>query len=391
MQRVIFAWELGGGAGHLWRLLPVAEALRARAVRVLFAVSDMVSATRLIGGRGFDFVQAPKPAPSSVAISRLMNYADILTLSGFDTPVNLAGLVNGWLGLFRIFGADCLLADHAPSALVAAKTVTLPTVVVGGGFAVPPATHPSPTFRIHESVHPGRLLAADERVLSSINAVLDASEKPRIQRVADLFAGAQILVSGYPEMDHYGPRQGVRYIGSLGVQTEGENPRWPNLPGPKVFAYLHTEESVRALVSALKQAGRGPAIIVWPEIGTREVVGQGERVHITANPVRLDDAMRDADLVVTEATSGTMAFALKHRKRMILLPRTAEQFLLAHRVAKEGLARWVDSETAPYGLAELLEEVYDAPGEPPAVSMADSSQDPVEAVVSALMSARSRT
>jgi hypothetical protein len=355
---------------------------------VLFAVSDMVSATRLIGGRGFDFVQAPKAAPSSVASSRLLNYGDILAQSGFDTPVNLASLVNGWLSLFRVFGADCLLADHAPSALVAARTVALPAVVVGEGFAVPPATHPSPTFRVRETVHPGRLLAADERALISINAVLDASGKPRMQRVADLFAGAQILLTGYPEMDHYGPRQGVRYIGSIGVQTEGDRVLWPNVPGPKVFAYLHAEDNVRALASTLKQARGGSAIIVWPEMDSRQVGGVPERAHITANPVRLDDAMRDADLVVTEANSFTTAFALKHRKRIILLPRTAEQFLLAHRLGEQGFARWLDSETAPYALADLLEEVYNSPKESQAISMADAREDPVEAVVSALMSAR---
>ena len=281
-----------------------------------------------------------------------------------------------------------MLADHAPSALVAARAVALPTVVVGEGFAVPPATHPSPTFRVRETVHPGRLLAADERVLSSINAVLDASGKPRMQRVADLFAGAQILLTGYSEMDHYGPRQGVRYIGSIGIQTEGDRVRWPNVPGPKVFAYLHAEDNVRALASTLKQAGRGSAIIVWPEMDSRQVAGAPEHVHITANPVRLDDAMRDADLVVTEANSFTTAFALKHRKRTILLPRTAEQYLLAHRLAEQGLARWLDSETAPYGLTDLLEEVYKSPEESKAISMADSREDPVEAVVSALMSSR---
>ena len=101
--------------------------------------------------------------------------------------------------------------------------------------------------------------------------------------------------------------------------------------------------------------------------------------------------MRDADFVVTEANSCTTAFALKHRKRIILLPRTAEQFLLAYRLGEQGLARWLDSETAPYGLTELLEEVYNSPEEPQAISMADSREDPVEAVVSALMSARPRT
>ena len=140
MRRVIFAWELGGHLGHLWRLLPVAEALKAREVEVLFAVTDLVSATRLIGGRGFSFVQAPETGPSSVVRPRLLSYADILAQCGFDTPLNLAALVNGWRSLFRVVGADCLLADHAPSAIAAARTSDLPTVVLGTGFEVPPTS-----------------------------------------------------------------------------------------------------------------------------------------------------------------------------------------------------------------------------------------------------------
>ncbi len=38
MSTILFAWELGGGLGHLVQLRPPAEALAARGHRVLAAV-----------------------------------------------------------------------------------------------------------------------------------------------------------------------------------------------------------------------------------------------------------------------------------------------------------------------------------------------------------------
>jgi UDP:flavonoid glycosyltransferase YjiC (YdhE family) len=102
--------------------------------------------------------------------------------------------------------------------------------------------------------------------------------------------------------------------------------------------------------------------------------------------VRIDEIMPEADIIVTEAGFGTTAAALEQRKKIVLLPRTAEQWLLAVRLAEQGLARWLDSETVPYGLTDLIAEVINDRDRPPALSMQVSREQPVESVVSALLS-----
>ena len=176
------------------------------------------------------------------------------------------------------------------------------------------------------------------------------------------------------------------YIGSLGVRSEGQGPKWPSVPGQRVFAYLHAAENVLALVTALNQLGNTSAIVVWPDMEDRRVEGAAEGVHVTSRPVRLDSVMPEADIVVTEANFGTTAAALERRKKIVLLPRTAEQWLLAARLAEQGLAQWLDTVSAPYGLPDLLAEVMNKRDRPPALTAQASREQPVESVVSALLS-----
>jgi hypothetical protein len=59
-QRVLLAWELGGGRGHVLILGWIAEVLRQRGFEPVFAVQrlDALDAIRTTMGRG-EFYQAP--------------------------------------------------------------------------------------------------------------------------------------------------------------------------------------------------------------------------------------------------------------------------------------------------------------------------------------------
>ena len=46
---VLFAWELGGGLGHIARLKPLAEAMQRKGLSVAFAVRDVRFCSRVFG------------------------------------------------------------------------------------------------------------------------------------------------------------------------------------------------------------------------------------------------------------------------------------------------------------------------------------------------------
>ena len=86
--------------------------------------------------------------------------------------------MQAWRSLFDAIAPDLLLADHAPTALLAARgRPGLRRALIGSGFFQPPAQQPLPSLREWERVPAQRLAQSETRVLDTCNAVLAASAK----------------------------------------------------------------------------------------------------------------------------------------------------------------------------------------------------------------------
>ena len=53
---------------------------------------------------------------------------------------------DAWRQLLTLLNADLILADYAPTPLLAARCLQVPAVVLGTGFSVPPSVSPLPAF-----------------------------------------------------------------------------------------------------------------------------------------------------------------------------------------------------------------------------------------------------
>lgn len=62
MSTILFAWELGGGLGHLMQMRPIAHGLLARGHRIAAALKDLFRA-RQVFGPDVPLLQAPIPKP----------------------------------------------------------------------------------------------------------------------------------------------------------------------------------------------------------------------------------------------------------------------------------------------------------------------------------------
>jgi UDP:flavonoid glycosyltransferase YjiC (YdhE family) len=120
MSRILCAWELGGGTGHLHILGPVGQALRARGHDVTYVLRDLVTASRFSAFSDAQLLQAP----INSRVSRLppsINYAELLNRVGYLDVDVLSALIEAWRGLLRLVGPDLVLAEHSPTALIAAR------------------------------------------------------------------------------------------------------------------------------------------------------------------------------------------------------------------------------------------------------------------------------
>lgn len=360
MASILYAWEFGANLGHVGTFLPVARELRRRGTTVHWAVARTGQAARLLPDEGFDWLQAPT-IQEQRREGPPLNYADILLRFGYGSEMDLLGLVVGWRHLLHLTGASAVLADHAPTAILAARTLGIPVMLFGSGFFAPPQVHPTPSMRPWATIPTQQLLTCDQLALASINAVLARHDSPPLERVAQLFQVAEDSLLSFPELDHYPLRGPARYWGMLPAAVAGDA-EWPAAAGPRVFAYLRPETPY--LEAALQALGsvNGSILIYAPGL-PNELIARWAAPHMcfSTGPADLCKVAQQADAGMTYASpAATVAFLLAG-KPVMMLPGHLEQFLFAKRVEELGAGLVQNPELPPNDLPKMLQRTLHEP------------------------------
>lgn len=340
MARWLMAWEMGGGMGHLDRMLAVARVLRARGHEVGFALRDLSRSHARIADQGFEILQAPVWLPPLSRPPRLPNYAAVLAAAGWLSPDGLAALLLAWQNLFRLWRADGVLCDHAPTAVLAARAAGQPHWLVGNSFQVPPGDGAwFPPMAHWQPEAEAGCAQADALLLGPANAALALRGHAPLARLPGMFSAARRAVLSLPELTHYPqPEPGVPVLGPMFVDDVGGPARWPEGRGRRVFVYLApAHDAFQPLLRALQDTET--TVLVHAKGVTPEAAARlgGARLRIEPEPVRIADALRDADLVVSHASIGTVSAALLAGVPQLVLPRHMEQAMVARRVEQAGI------------------------------------------------------
>lgn len=361
MRTVLYAWEFGANLGHIGTFLPIARELRERGTTVHWAVTHPHQAARLLPKAGFDWLQAPT-MPEQRREGPPLNYADILLRFGYGNADDLRGLVVAWRELLRLTEAKVVLADHAPTAILAARTLDIPVMLFGSGFFTPPQVHPTPNMRPWSPVSAEHLLAMDRLALQSINAVLEGYGRPQLDYLAQLFQVAEDSLLSFPELDHYPTRGPARYWGMLPAAVAADS-TWPAVAGPRVFSYLRPETPhLEAALQALRDLP-GSVLIYAPGLPT-ELMLRYAAPHVAFSPVPVDlnKVAHQADAAVTYASPAATVAFLMAGKPVLMIPGHLEQFLFAKRVEEMGAGLIQNPELPPHNLAAMLRQVLADPG-----------------------------
>ena len=336
MSRILIAWELGANFGHLGRQLPIAERLRNAGHHVLFAVRDSATAAVALTPRGFPYVQAPFWNKRVQLARPPMNYSELLLAEGFADTGALKGRVRAWRTLFEIFGAQALVVDHAPTALLAARSARVPAINVGNGFEVPPRSQPLPSIRPWQSISDDQLLRSDALVCSRTNACLAEFEgAPALKSIGDLFDGAAQVLATFAELDPYGERSEATYSGSLFSSVARTRAQWQH-NSPHILAYLRNgTPGLKSALRSLRDSG-SEVICVIPGVSSRLSNSLStERFRVLGRSIHFAPLMADADVVI-HSGSGTAAEALLSGVPVLSIPSNIEQHLHAQRIATFG-------------------------------------------------------
>jgi hypothetical protein len=351
MATIFFAWELGGGLGHMLPMLPLAQGLAKQGHCVYVAPRNLAGATAVFGRAGVRLLPAPFKPDGMSPPRRTLNFAHLLANVGWGDSRELFGLASGWRNLFRLTRPDLIVFDHSPTALLAARGApTARRVLLGPGFQCPPDSSPFPPFvptggpdSEERDARLRRALLNDEQpVLAAANHVLRRWGLPALDRLGRLYGDVhETLLTTFPELDPYAPRPGTHYWGA-GLSTGGKIPEWPAGQGKRVYGYLKDFPALPDLLSVLIERGN-PAIIFGDGIPAAIVERfTSPTLRFERERLDLNRISRECDLALHNAGHGTMCHFLLAGRPSLAFPLTPEQAMGARGPRRLGVI-----ETAP--------------------------------------------
>lgn len=336
MAKVLLAWELGTGFGHLVGLRALARELRAQGHQCVFAARMLGNAHEFLEPELGPVFQAPvRLGGSRRPVKTQVSFASLLHNTGFDDPVETAGRIDGWRNLIRATGATFVFAEHSPLALLAAKTLGVPAAYVGSGFTVPPVMTPFPSFRPRMAVPETVLAHNDSEVLKELNGALARLKLVPLSALQDIFRGARPGLLSYAELDHYEVRRAEPFLG-MPDYSHGAAPTWPEGQGPKIFAYLRPNPGLMSMMDALHKSKARVLVRLSgvPAESIKRYLRPGLKADNT--PVNFRLAAESADAFINYGAHSTVCEFLLAGKPGVLMPDLHERVLTTRRAAQLG-------------------------------------------------------
>ncbi len=356
MARIVIAWELGEAFGHLARCLRLAEALCRAGHVVALALKEVRLPTAGPVTPGITLLQAPlTPQRSISGRHRPVNYADLLGHCGFAEAEPLHARLLAWQGIFSQVRAELLIADHAPTALLAAHLAGILQLNLSNGFAIPPNVRPWPSIRPWEEIDEQSLITAEQRLDRVTGAAQRMLGKMAPAPMRELF-GAPPILDTFAELDHYQTRDNGCHVGPIVSIPQARQVSWQSRDGSRVVVYLRPE--VPGFIAMLHALAHLDAEVFCVAPGCPPVMARRlatRRLRIALLPVDLSLLLGEADLAVGYGGSGFVTQALLAGVPLLLRPKYVEQMLLAKRIEAMGVGRQLEAGSDEAAILTVLQ------------------------------------
>ena len=362
MSKILYAWELGAGYGHIARFLTIAQQLKQRGHQIIFALKNLEHADILLGKNQFHYLQSPIRWPTSNTMPAAYSYPGLLKNAGFDNLSGLIGRVHAWQSLYRYTKPDLILFDHAPTALLAARPLDIPKALFGAGFFAPPVVTPMPCIRPWLKISEKELLRMELEVLDATNSALQMLDYDPLTRLADLFDVNENFLCTFEELDHYQNRKKDSYWGPSLYQSGGIKPQWPSIGGNKIFAYLNLSHlGLETLLQQLKNSAYSVLVHIAGITPAFIQKHSGANLHISPHPYQLSEVCEQCDMAICHGGIATISSFLLSGKPLLILPFHLEQWLCALNLESLGAGKHITTETKKPNYRSTISEILTNP------------------------------
>lgn len=334
MAKVLFAWELGAGLGHVFQMQPLAQDLVSQGHQVVMALRDAAGTGCMFAGSGVSVLQAPFALPPRRYFRPTQSFAHILANNGWQERTYLITVAEAWRHLLRLVSPGLVIFDYAPTALLASRGLPVRRALIGSGFCCPPDECPFPAVL---PADPVKLRRDEERLLDSANALLREWRQPELGRLGQLFSEVdENFLTTFPELEQYPSRRDARYWGPVLNRAGGKVPEWPAVEGKRIFAYLKPFDALESLLGALRNLGH-PTLVYIDGLADSVVARIASRI-VRFETTRLDLAKvgQEGDLAILNAGQGATAAMLLAGRPILQIPLAQEQRLTAQATCRLG-------------------------------------------------------
>ncbi|CAM3718233.1 glycosyltransferase [Parendozoicomonas haliclonae] len=347
MAHIVLAWELGGGFGHLNRLLSLAQELLDAGYRVSLVARDAELARVHFRHLPIAIYQAPhiqEELPGSLA--QTPAYVHVLFNVGYGDPEILGCLVRDWFYLLAELSPDLLIADHAPTALMVSRDWDIPRINYGDGFTCPAPTSPLPV--LHGDISLNDVLQSEWQILGWCNQTLEQLGLSPLEWLGQIYDVDEVFLMTWPELDHLGHREQVCYHG---VQPPPPrfNSQSYNAPPlqscgmPHFFAYLKQTPWLESQLQVLSSLGvYGEVYVKDMAHSLREQYICRHEIRLLTEPADMHAVLLGTDLVISHGGHELTALCLQAGVPQLHVPLNLEQQLIARRCQQTGTSLSVE-------------------------------------------------
>ena len=319
--RVLLANEFGAGRGHLVTLTRLAQAFgpgfvfdAALCSRRHEDVLAPLQAT-VFNGPWLGYRSDRRLGHDAVPTATWGEYLGDL---GFDQVNRLREVVAWWRDVLQQRRVNLVLADYAPLALLAARSLNIPCVATGQGYGLPPWDMPAfPLFNAQ-----ARVCLHDEcQLLANVNTVAREIGLAELRGLPEVYRADLSLVHTIPMLDPYACWRREPYlppVTDIGLALAGG--------GDEVFVYFSTSEfqhpDLVQVLASLPLPRRGYCPALPPQLADR--LTQSGMV-LESEPVPVDDIARRSRLLLNAGQHGILSLGLFSGLAQVCLPQHSEQ------------------------------------------------------------------
>jgi UDP:flavonoid glycosyltransferase YjiC (YdhE family) len=350
MKTVLFAWELGWGAGHLGNIRRMAQRLLRDDIRLVAAVTKLDTIDLLDNVAEVHRLPAwPTPETGGPPSSATMT--DNFVAVRMNEPSVVHDMIVAWDRLLTRVNPSLVIADYAPAVSLAARG-RIPLMQIGSGYTLPP--HDLGRFPPLHDLSP--LANRDEVTLDAVNGALGRLALRKLERLPQVFAGDARLVYALPLIDPYVSMRSPAADGPMIDYT----PRARNADARDVFVYIAHDTDVRAdVLAALRPVARHVRIFA-PQLseGAQHELAQAGAEIMTGH-VLLSKALWRCRLAVHLGGSGIANEAVLAGVPQLSLTNHVERYLIGVALERAGIGRlFLAHEPARQLAPDTIEAMY---------------------------------